>query len=174
MSAQTCCRSLRWRHSWRQVGSRGSTRSSYLGRNERQMQPRPSPWTLRRMLGAGRMSVTNIFLCDCGHRIGRPADQRPGNVGWGVVPWHAEAGEAKLHGIKCSQCRRNWLFTPSRGGQYVEVEHCCDEHRCGCRYVDQEVPEGRYCPRCMVHVNDPHFSHPYICDDCWTEADESE
>lgn len=127
------------------------------------------------MLGGGRVSVTNVFLCNCGHRIGRPADERPEHVGWGVVPWHAEPGEAKLHGIKCSGCRNNWLFGPSKGGRYVEVKNCCDEHRCECRWGDEEKPPGsRYCPRCMTHVNDPHFTRPFICDDCWTEADEDE
>jgi hypothetical protein len=90
------------------------------------------------------MSVTNIFFCTCGNQIGRPRDRREIAFGkkasepqYAVVPWKAKKHDALLHGIRCSGCSRNWLFSPSKEGIFVEVTQCCTdtlEHRCTCRW----------------------------------------
>ena len=84
------------------------------------------------------MAKVNTFLCNCGRNLGRPKDEPHQNNAWGVVPWHAEVGQAKLHGIKCGTCRQNWTFAPSIGGPWAEVFQCCSEHRCSCRYDWEE------------------------------------
>jgi hypothetical protein len=84
------------------------------------------------------MAKVNTFFCNCGRTIGRPKDEPSERTGWGIVPWHAVLGQAKLHGIKCGSCRLNWLFTPSIGGKFAEVEQCCADDRCSCRYEAQE------------------------------------
>lgn len=84
------------------------------------------------------MALVNTFLCQCGRVIGRPKDEPYNGNGWGVVPWHAQPGQAKLHGIKCAKCRLNWLFLPSMTGKYAEVRPCCDDHRCECRFQEEE------------------------------------
>ena len=93
------------------------------------------------LLGVGMMAKVNTFFCTCGRTIGRPKDEPHEMTGWGIVPWHATIGQAKLHGIKCGTCRLNWLFTPSIGGIYAEVEQCCADDRCSCRYEAQEEEE---------------------------------
>lgn len=84
------------------------------------------------------MATVNTFLCNCGKNIGRPYDKPFDGGTWGVVPWHAELGQAKLHGIKCSGCRINWLFVPSAGGPWADIVQCCDDHRCECRFQEEE------------------------------------
>lgn len=84
------------------------------------------------------MALVNTFLCECGRMIGRPKDEPYEGHGWGVVSWHAEEGQAVLHGVKCTKCRLNWTFKPSLAGPFAEVEQCCDDHRCGCRYQEEE------------------------------------
>lgn len=102
------------------------------------MQPDALQRRVRPLLGVGMMAKVNTFFCTCGRTIGRPKDEPSERTGWGIVPWHAGLGQAKLHGIKCGSCRLNWLFTPSIGGKYAEVEQCCADDRCSCRYEAQE------------------------------------
>jgi len=102
------------------------------------VQPFAQKRRLSGLLGVGMMAKVNTFFCTCGRTIGRPKDEAAECAGWGVVPWHAVLGQAKLHGIKCGSCRLNWLFTPSIGGIYAEVEPCCADDRCSCQYEAQE------------------------------------
>ena len=89
------------------------------------------------------MSKTNVFFCNCGHRIGRPEDKAPQWDGegdrppvYGVVAWHAGPHDGVLRGIRCAECKLNWVFGPSNGGDFVEVAWCCKEHRCNCTWED--------------------------------------
>ena len=87
------------------------------------------------------MSKTNVFFCNCGHRIGRPEDKAPiweeeGDrpPTYGVVPWHATADDGILRGIRCSECKQWWMFMPANDGNFVEVAPCCTNHRCTCKF----------------------------------------